>query len=551
MKTHLHIISGSLKRKEWGEIIIDGKTGLPNIATRRGINLLVLNKELKPAYFRFYDFNNYDVNETFVNDINQITDSSILILCVKGDGCKRLNEDTRKFIYSKLKSKYIMQLERNQAWCYVVKKFDNLFRNVIEKLDPIMATINNFYDLSLTFRPVLMDLNYYYDAEMMNNSPIKMKTYYLKKQLNNIPKYDMSSRLRLLHNEYEGATCYIISCGPSVNNYNTDLIKRLAGHNLVLCIKQAYTKFIDITDFHLFNFCNLANYDYSENPNVITAYMAQDDKVRGNYDLNFALLKEYQINKIRSKDEKFPPLSKRMNFEHFTMDKVVNRPEGPGIMYELGIYMALHLGAKEIVTIGWDVNYKSPKKIDTPHGQVTDSVTKSHFYGTNKHTQKNIQKIVNENEFIISSSKILNLWLKLHGVELYLMSELSKLDKSIPRIDAKKIYNYITSKEPKLTNIMNPIRRTDNIDFINYCHIDSYKSIFNYIKAGESQEIKPDDENEQSLKTYSDEYVYEIDRVVDKNGKFELEEVVPPIDKSKMVKTDRFKPKQNSSELQH
>lgn len=544
MKTHLHIISGSLKHKEWSEIIIDGKTGLPNIATRRGINLLVLNKELKPINFRFYDFNKYDVNEVFVNDISKIPDSNIIILCVKGDGCKKMNDTTRTFINKELKSNYILQLAKNQAWCYVIKKYDNIYRPIIEKLDISMAIINNFYDLSLMIKPVInKELSYGYDPEMTINSPIKMKTYHLKKLLTQIPKYDMTNRLRLLHNEYEGATCYIISCGSSVNSYDVELIKRLAGHNLVLCVKQAYNRFWDITDFHLFNFCNLINYDYSNNLNVITGYMAQDDKVVGNYDLNFALLKEYQINKIRSKNNKFPPLSKRMNFEHYTMDKVVNRPEGPGIMYELGIYMAVHLGAKEIITIGWDVNYKFPKKIDVNGVKATDKVSKSHFYGTNKHTDKNIQKIVHENEFIISSSKVLNLWLKLRNIELYIMSDLSKLDKSIPRVDAKKIYDYIIKTKPNLTNILNPIRRTDNIDFINYCHIDSYKSIIDYIKVGNSDEITPVSEVDKNMDNYSDEYVYNID-MINNEGKLERKKEDDKTDiNKKMVKTDIFKPK--------
>lgn len=582
-KTHINVISGSLNKKEWSEIIIDGKIGLPNVATRRGINLLVLNSELTPINFKFYDFNKYDVNQVFMDNIQNVPNHSIIILSIKGDGLKKMSQETKTFINTKLKSRFIMDLKRNNAWCCLIKKYDNVYKNIVEKADISIATINGFYDLSTSNTPVTQEVNYYYDPDMVANSPIKLKTYYLKKELNNIPKYDMPSRLRLLHNEYEGATCYIISCGPSINDYDPNLIRRIAGHNLVITIKQAYTKYPDITDFHLFNFCNLINYNYNVNPNVITGYMAQDDRIKGNYDLNFALLKEYQINKIRSQGEKFPPLSKRMNFEHFTMDKIVNRPEGPGIMYELGIYMAVHLGAREIVTLGWDVNYKHPKKIQTPNGQVSDTVNNSHFYGTNRHTQKNITKIVNENEFIISSSKILKLWLNLRNIELYLMSSLSKLDSSIPRIDPVKVYKYLTSQEIKLTNILNPIRQTENMDFINYYRIDSYKPIIDYIKRIKGEIVSLTDINTKAIDTKSNDDIKtndtesndnietvnttnnDISQVEDKEDNIEInndkvedkidnnEEYYYDIDKidelikkksnHKMIKTDIFKPK--------
>ena len=40
------------------------------------------------------------------------------------------------------------------------------------------------------------------------------------------------------------------------------------------------------------------------------------------------------------------------NFEAYSEGKII---WGPGIMYESGFGLAVHLGAKEIVTIGWDI----------------------------------------------------------------------------------------------------------------------------------------------------------------------------------------------------
>lgn len=72
---------------------------------------------------------------------------------------------------------------------------------------------------------------------------------------------------------------------------------------------------------------------------------------------------------------------------------------------------------------------------------MIEKIDKSHFYGSNIHTRKNIGKIVSENEYIINSSKYLNAWLYRRGIRLYIISKISKLDLSIPRINGEKLYN--------------------------------------------------------------------------------------------------------------
>lgn len=486
MKTHLHIISGSIKHREWGEILIDGKNTLSNKVTKRGINVLIMNEVLKPVSCRFYDFSRDDLNEIFTNDMKRVLNNSVVILLIKGDGTKKMTKITRQFIKVNMKSKYIYKVCKKQAWCYVVKKHDDDFHTVVEKYEEMRALINDFYDL--TFETTLQkrlrniqQVNYLFNHKLSLTSPIKLKTAQLKKKLKKIPIHDMASRLKLLYNQYKGATCYIISCGPSVNKYRPELIRRLAGHNLVFTVKQAYNMFRDISDFHLYNFCNLYNYNYPEDSNVITAYMSQLDTSVKRADLNFTLHKEYQINAIRPRESKYPPLSKLMNFEAFTFDKMISRPEGPGIMYELGIYMAVHLGVSEIVTLGWDVSYTLPNVVQVPTGPATEKIEDSHFYGSNSHTQKNIAKIITENEFIINSSKILNLWLKKRNIDLYIMSDLSKLDDSIPRIDPKKMFNCISTNKTNLINNSNPIHQNTDDEFLNYCNIDTHKNILDDI----------------------------------------------------------------------
>lgn len=490
MKTHIHVISSNIKKNEWGEVLLDGKMILPNNASKRGINLLVLNMDFKVIAWRYYDFGQYDLNETFIKEMKTIPSNNIVILFVKGDGIKKINAECRQFLKEELKSAHIQNIRKHQAWCYVGIKYDNHFKHIVERYEEVRAIINGFYSLRVKpgLKPAPKNVPYFYKPQLALISPIKAKTAELKHKLKSLKEYDMSERLKILHNQYKGATCYIISCGPSVNKYSPELIRRLAGHNLVFSIKQAFNKFMDITDFHLYNFCNLYAYNYPKKHNIITAYMSQKD-IRGrDTDLNFMLDQEYQINAIRSQERKYPPLSKLMNFERYTMDKIVNRPEGPGIMYELGIYLAVHLGVSEIVTIGWDLSYSAPKVVQTPTGKAVEKLDKSHFYGSNPHTQKNIEKIVNENAFIIKSSRVLNAWLKLRKIDLFLLGNLSKLDVSIPRIDAKRIFNEIQTKDKQNKeneqetqeneqDKENKENKQNNQDFMEYKHFDSIKSI--------------------------------------------------------------------------
>lgn len=497
MKTHIYIISNSIKNQQRAEVLIDGKVIIPNKLTKRGINIIVLGMNLKPVSCRYYDFNKDDLNDIFIKEIKNIPNNNILILLIKGDGFRKINKNTRDFIKNELKSTRINLLQKHQAWCYVTIKYENHYKHIVEEHQEVKAVIDNFYDLSIItdIKLPIQNINYLFSSKLALISPIKAKTTELKHKLSQLEHSDMIGRLKLLHNQYKGATCYIISCGPSVNEYNPQLIKRLAGHNLVFSIKQAITQFMDITDFHLYNFCNLYHYQYPNNRNIITGYMSQKDIIGRDTDLNFMLDREYQMNAVRSQSYKYPPLSKIMNFESYTMDKIVNRPSGPGIMYEFAIYLAVHLGVSEIITIGWDVSYPLPKTVQTPNGQVVERLENTHFYGSNSHTQKNIDKIINENEFIIQSSKILNMWLKLHQIDLYLMSNLSRLDITIPRIDARKIYNIILNEDTYYNNNNNPIHNiknnkniTNNSDinieseFMKYCRIDSIKPILKLVQ---------------------------------------------------------------------
>ncbi len=48
-------------------------------------------------------------------------------------------------------------------------------------------------------------------------------------------------------------------------------------------------------------------------------------------------------------------------FESYGLFRTLVRPFGPGIMYELVFFLAVHLGVSEIVTVGWDISNAAGK----------------------------------------------------------------------------------------------------------------------------------------------------------------------------------------------
>jgi len=443
MKTHIIIESlGSKKRKPHAKILKDGKVIMPKHVAQRGINMIILNTNLKIIKFKFYDFWKYPLDNVFRENIRTLPRNCIIILTIKEDGVKKMDNNTRNFIMDKLNSKHISSLRYKGSWCILVKKIKGELITLDENYNnKKMAKIEGMFDLEYPEDEKPKISPYVYNPLKVENSTIKKRNRILKLLLKDMD--NVGDKMKQLHNYYMGEKCYIISCGPSLKDMDPNLIKSICGDNLVLTIKQAYNLYQEITDFHLFNFCNLDIYNYTSKLDTITIYMDNDEKINRSVDISLVLEKKYILNKFKSRHLRHPPLAKIPHvFPSYLFTKRLDRPEGPGIMYELGIYLAIHLGVKEINVIAWDLDYKPPR---VGFNRITREkliypIEDSHFYGSNHHTNKEIDKIITENEDIIKSSKILFLWLKKIGIQLNIISPTSKLDPIIPRIKLENIY---------------------------------------------------------------------------------------------------------------
>ncbi len=252
---------------------------------------------------------------------------------------------------------------------------------------------------------------------------MKEKTKDLKSNIGVYQKY--SHKMKLLKDSFEGQTCYIIGCGPSLKDINTEELKDIIKDDLVFTIKQSYFLFEDIVDFHFFNCNNFTPFDNNNH----TIYCSQADALTESiarmyiwksqqYDLNF-VLKDNKIINNR--------LSRSFDFDKWKFSNTLTRPWGPGIISETVFYMAQHLGVSKIRTIGWD--HIDPSSRDT---------SIQHFYENKDYPILAKASKIDRQELLesIELSKKTFYWLKDNKIDLEVFkSDKCFIDKEVNRFE--------------------------------------------------------------------------------------------------------------------
>ena len=226
-------------------------------------------------------------------------------------------------------------------------------------------------------------------------------------------------KLDLLKNKYKGEDCYILSCGPSLNNYSEEFLNKALANKLVFAVKQAYNKAPDVVDFHFFNSNNFELYKYRENRPIVFASSAESE-IAMIYHI-WSNNQEYDVfNFIPDDRDISKSICKSLNFEEYTYENKIDRPWGPGIMTEMVFYLAVHMGVKNIYTIGWDL-------------EKPGSTKSNHFYKDRPVIRPADDMPKDEINNNINMSKHLCKWLESKGINLYVANEGSYVHDSIPR----------------------------------------------------------------------------------------------------------------------
>jgi hypothetical protein len=104
------------------------------------------------------------------------------------------------------------------------------------------------------------------------------------------------------------------------------------------------------------------------------------------------------------------------NYDQYLFNKTLKRAVGPGIMLETVLYFAVHLGVRNIYTLGWDLN---------AHG--------SHFYKEDDVSNKGCQIPWDMQAAADSVPSIVN-WLKSHNINLKTISKTSPISEKVERV---------------------------------------------------------------------------------------------------------------------
>ena len=257
---------------------------------------------------------------------------------------------------------------------------------------------------------------------------MKSKTKQLKEQL--LKLSSIEERLDLLKNKYDGDTVYIVTCGPSLSTHDEAELKNKLKDKLVFSIKQAYNVVKEETDFHLINTYNLSDYEWSSESIVywsLSKSYANEQlqriiQMNAPLDLIIPITNPPFINREQT-------IQATNNFDEFyKMGTNTEVTWGIGMMYEMAIPLALLLGCKKLVVIGWDLG--DPSKSYSPEQWP-------HFF-KDKRTKLTGPMEGEIAELIRSTDKLYD-WFQTKGVELEILSDTSFVSDKYKRVKLSDI----------------------------------------------------------------------------------------------------------------
>ena len=101
-------------------------------------------------------------------------------------------------------------------------------------------------------------------------------------------------------------------------------------------------------------------------------------------------------------------------------------------MYEVVIHLALYLGVKEIITVGWDIGDLSKFS----GKENSEEQWQDHFYeGDDKIQYAKTPMLYEEVGMVINAVPFVKKWLGTKGIDLKICSDRNPADKSIERVE--------------------------------------------------------------------------------------------------------------------
>ena len=252
---------------------------------------------------------------------------------------------------------------------------------------------------------------------------MKQITKQLKQYIQSIESIE--ERLHHLKDKYKDETAYILTCGPSLGTHDVQKLNEKLKDKLVFGIKQAYSVVNDVADFHLVSTYNLSPYKW--NPESIVFWQFSKSYLDGQLkkavdlqapiDLFIPVINPPYIDRTQTTQA-------TENFDNFYMlETHTESMWGCGMMYETAIPLALLLGCKKIVAIGWDLG--DPNK---QHTHFDDDIVSRDCYPQDGEIAETLKSTI-----------ALEAWFKQKGIDFEILSDQSFINQNFKRITINDI----------------------------------------------------------------------------------------------------------------
>lgn len=247
---------------------------------------------------------------------------------------------------------------------------------------------------------------------------------------------EIAERVTALKDSYKGEDCYVVTAGPSLKNYSQEYLQEKLEGKLVITIKQALNMLKGVADFHVLNFTNFEPYDYSDSPDTLVVWeifeqyhpeMIFQNNLK--VDLMLPVVGNHERDIVRRIDAS---QAGQNSFDDWTLDKTLYRMYGPGLMYEVAIHLAVHLGVQSITTIGWDIG-----DVSKFNGQnLYEDVWQDHYYeGDSSIKYARTPMNFHEVNTVVDSVEPLSKWLKAKGIDFAVVSDRNPCSANVTRLD--------------------------------------------------------------------------------------------------------------------
>ena len=211
---------------------------------------------------------------------------------------------------------------------------------------------------------------------------MKNITKNLKKEILKLDSVE--ERLGLLKNKYEGKTAVILATGTTLNDHDFDEMRNIFSNRddlVILPIKDTYSVTKETSDFHVNNLFTIDRKNptkYEDDNTIVIFNVAKsfqkehlDIIVENNHpcDIWFPVLNPPYVDDTQT-------IQATKNYDLFWMlGEKCESVWGKSIIYSTAIPLALHIGCRDIVTIGWDLGIdghfyeKNPNSGDAKYTQ--------------------------------------------------------------------------------------------------------------------------------------------------------------------------------------